>query len=581
MKRSTITIFLALLAHLSVADNSAEIAALRAIQTSCAKVKNAPHTIEFLQDLAAHAECISDRELKASAVATYALAMYANGHSKATASTVRYLREAFPESPALSLFDTAQYQTDCSTCRGSGQVQVACKRCSGTGRCPGCSGRGTIERIRGHARCGFCNGSGKCNACGGSGKETTKCTECFGTGRVLSRQLVMKALVKQIDVTQEQAFLKEQEAKGLVRFDGRWITPAEKAQETEGRAALAKARATEAERDLAEQRRKEAEAQARLAEEQRKQLEAHARRTDEERLQATPSSEDARPGAGEVRTPPESSDIQHPKPRTPIQSRRGTSHFAKGTLILVASAGILGLLIIVAFVIASRRDDRRASPLPNETQDTPARASAKTRACPFCGEEILVVAIKCKHCGSEVAGGGPQAIKRSEALGLIALLLPICASFLAWGWLSNMPLIYDPGSKLHGVMAVTILLTAILMAAEANSVGAGTESDRTPSGRKREGPVAWFFFGTLLWIVAFPMWMYRRAKYGLKNLCSGAILICIIFVAVLGLMSAALENQKAEIRRDLENTQRQLEEAQREIERAAEEARRELQSLGW
>jgi hypothetical protein len=119
------------------------------------------------------------------------------------------------------------------------------------------------------------------------------------------------------------------------------------------------------------------------------------------------------------------------------------------------------------------------------------------------------------------------------------------------------------------------------MAAEANSVGAGTESDKTPSGRKREGPVAWFFFGILLWIVAFPMWMYRRSKYGLKNLCGGAVLIGIIFVAVLGLMSAALENQKAEIRRDLENTQRQLEDAQREMERAAEEAQRQLQNLRW
>jgi hypothetical protein len=29
----------------------------------------------------------------------------------------------------------------------------------------------------------------------------------------------------------------------------------------------------------------------------------------------------------------------------------------------------------------------------------------QTRSCPFCGEEILAVAIKCKHCGSALSEG--------------------------------------------------------------------------------------------------------------------------------------------------------------------------------
>jgi hypothetical protein len=217
----------------------------------------------------------------------------------------------------------------------------------------------------------------------------------------------------------------------------------------------------------------------------------------------------------------------------------------------------------------------------NKTQTPPSTPSGRTRACPFCGEDILTVAIKCKHCGSDLSGKKEETVKRSETIGTIALLIPMCAAFLAWFWLGNMPLLYDPASKLYGIMAGTVLLTAFLMAAEANSVGAGTDTDKTPSGRKREGPIEWFFLGIVLWIVAFPMWMHRRSKYGLKNLCGKAILIALVSVAVLGLMSAAFENQKAEIRRDIKNSQRQIEKAQREFERAEEEAQRQLRNLGY
>ena len=33
----------------------------------------------------------------------------------------------------------------------------------------------------------------------------------------------------------------------------------------------------------------------------------------------------------------------------------------------------------------------------------------QTKKCPFCGEEILAVAIKCKHCGSMLDGSSQEA----------------------------------------------------------------------------------------------------------------------------------------------------------------------------
>jgi hypothetical protein len=185
--------------------------------------------------------------------------------------------------------------------------------------------------------------------------------------------------------------------------------------------------------------------------------------------------------------------------------------------------------------------------------------SQNTKICPFCAEPILSAAIKCKHCGSSLNREKELAINKSESIGIVALFLPIGATFIAWGWIGSMPLIYDPMSKLNGLLVVTILLTAILMGVEANSVGAGTTNDKKANGKKRTGPIEWFLKGLLCWLVYFPVWMYYRSKYGLKNLCIGTILTIIIFVFVFFLLGYSIETQKAKIRRNLTNFQTQLE----------------------
>ena len=51
-----------------------------------------------------------------------------------------------------------------------------------------------------------------------------------------------------------------------------------------------------------------------------------------------------------------------------------------------------------------------------------------TKACPYCGEEILAVAIKCKHCGSTLECGGiaaGQATAGAVAMKTADLKVPL------------------------------------------------------------------------------------------------------------------------------------------------------------
>jgi hypothetical protein len=76
----------------------------------------------------------------------------------------------------------------------------------------------------------------------------------------------------------------------------------------------------------------------------------------------------------------------------------------------------------------------------------------------------------------------------------------------------------------------------------------GNSEDLKPNGKKRARPIAWFFALWPLWFVTYPLYMNRRAVYGVKKHLVPSLLIMILFTGSCILMGGVIEDQKKPIR---------------------------------
>ena len=164
----------------------------------------------------------------------------------------------------------------------------------------------------------------------------------------------------------------------------------------------------------------------------------------------------------------------------------------------------------------------------------------ETVRCRFCGEQILAVAIKCKHCKSDLAepiGGAAQVEPAPPSdYGIPLLAIPIVGVLLMWLWVGNMNLLQSPGAWLWFCAIATVAATAIVATLEDSKARGSTDAK-------------WVVTIALVWVIGYPAYLGHRAVHGLKDLRVAGIVVALAFVGSLFYFYYALGKAQNELLR--------------------------------
>lgn len=157
----------------------------------------------------------------------------------------------------------------------------------------------------------------------------------------------------------------------------------------------------------------------------------------------------------------------------------------------------------------------------------------ETKSCHFCGEEILAVAQKCKHCGSSL----DAPVKLSKGFGGGILGTPIIIGLLALVIVSGLP-DSQAGLLLTNTMIfLCIGLTAIFIALE---VRKARSLQPAPAST---GPLIWFIATCLIWGIAYPFYAWKRQEYGYRKRLWSGLCVTLFFVISMAATIAQLEER--------------------------------------
>jgi len=176
-------------------------------------------------------------------------------------------------------------------------------------------------------------------------------------------------------------------------------------------------------------------------------------------------------------------------------------------------------------------------------------------ACEQCHSFVAPTDRFCSHCGapnksfndptstespysppSPLGNIGNPAATNFE-LGLLGL--PCVGAVLILMWVGHMHHIQSPATWLAMISFGTVIGTAIIAALEARAIG--MKNDRVTG---TNSPVIWFFGFLFIWIVAYPMYLYKRKYCGLPNRLWVGLLVAVFFTGSMSLMNAFLNGMQ-------------------------------------
>lgn len=130
-------------------------------------------------------------------------------------------------------------------------------------------------------------------------------------------------------------------------------------------------------------------------------------------------------------------------------------------------------------------------------------------------------------------------MNKIDILGFFMVISPLISSILLWYWFYYIEILNVMSKYFFTVLAVTVLFTTILATLDSHRLGLKVKI----YGRKEiyGGSFLKFFIFLLLWIYAYPVYLFRRKNYGGRNLLYPMILSLIIFIISAGYLYYALE----------------------------------------
>ncbi len=117
---------------------------------------------------------------------------------------------------------------------------------------------------------------------------------------------------------------------------------------------------------------------------------------------------------------------------------------------------------------------------------------------------------------------------RIDIIGFLMVIIPLISSILLWYWFYYLDSVGDMSNYLIIVSVSTVLLTTILATLDSHRLGV-----KVIIYKKKEiygGSFLKFFIFLLLWIYAYPVYLFRRKNYGGRNLLYPMIFTLLIFI---------------------------------------------------